>query len=85
MDQERADIGRRVPCASDVRHALRQQGVSQKGAPIAYSDFRAKVAADAVKEVAIAPDRITGELKSGERFTANAVPDPQLSALLDAL
>jgi cell division protease FtsH len=60
------------------------KGASQKGTPIAYSDFRAKVGADAVKEVAIAPDRITGELKNGERFSANAVPDPQLSALLDA-
>jgi cell division protease FtsH len=38
------------------------KGVSQKGAPMAYSDFRAKVRADAVKEVAVAPDRITGEL-----------------------
>src|SRR6478609_2548262 len=60
------------------------KGVTQKGTPIAYSDFRAKVGADAVKEVAIAPDRISGEFKNGERFTANAVPDPQLSALLDA-
>ncbi len=60
------------------------KGASQKGAAMAYSEFRARVASGAVKEVAIAPDRITGELKTGERFTAYAVPDPQLTSLLDA-
>jgi len=60
------------------------QGVTQKGSAIAYSEFRSKVAADAVKDVAIAQDRITGTLKNDEKFTTFSVPDPQLTALLDA-
>jgi preprotein translocase subunit SecG len=59
------------------------KGVGQKGTAIAYSDFRDKVAADAVKEVSIAPDRISGLLKNDQRFTAYAVPDPTLPALLN--
>jgi len=59
------------------------QGVTQKGTAIAYSEFREKVAADAVKDVAIAQDRITGTLKNDEKFTTYSVPDPQLTALLD--
>lgn len=59
------------------------KGMNTKGTAIAYSDFRAKVASDAVKEVAIAPDRISGVMKNDQRFTAYAVPDPQLTALLD--
>jgi cell division protease FtsH len=59
------------------------KGAAQKGTAMAYSEFRAKVAADAVKDVAIAPDRITGTLKNDEKFTAYAVPDPQLTVLLD--
>jgi len=59
------------------------KGVGQKGTAIAYSDFRDKVAADQVKEVAIAPDRITGVLKNDQRFTAYAVSDPTLPALLN--
>ena len=59
------------------------KGVGQKGTAIAYSDFREKVAADQVKEVAIAPDRISGVLKNDQRFTAYAVPDPTLPALLN--
>ncbi|MBO9579354.1 MAG: ATP-dependent zinc metalloprotease FtsH [Sphingobium sp.] len=60
------------------------KGVSQKGTPIMYSEFKAKVIADNVKEVAIAPDRITGEFKNGDKFTANAVKDDKLPELLDA-
>ncbi|MBO9670169.1 MAG: ATP-dependent zinc metalloprotease FtsH [Sphingobium sp.] len=60
------------------------KGVSQKGTPMMYSEFKAKVSADSVKEVAIAPDRITGELKNGEKFTAYAVRDDKLPELLDA-
>jgi len=59
------------------------KGVGQKGTAIAYSDFRDKVAADQVKEVAIAPDRISGVLKNDQRFTAYAVSDPTLPALLN--
>ncbi|MBB5986266.1 ATP-dependent zinc metalloprotease FtsH [Sphingobium lignivorans] len=54
-----------------------------KGTAIAYSDFRSRVEAGAVKEVAIAPDRITGVLKNDQRFTTYTVPDPQLTTLLD--
>jgi cell division protease FtsH len=59
------------------------KGVSQKGAAIDYSEFKGKVAGDNVKQVAIGPDRITGEFKNGEKFTTYAVPDPQLTGLLD--
>ncbi|HWJ69361.1 MAG TPA: ATP-dependent zinc metalloprotease FtsH [Sphingobium sp.] len=59
------------------------KGVGQKGTAIAYSDFRDKVAANSVKEVSIAPDRINGILKNDQRFTAYAVPDPSLPALLN--
>ncbi len=59
------------------------KSTATKGTAIAYSDFRAKVESDAVKEVAIAPDRITGVLKNDQRFTAYAVPDPALPALLN--
>jgi len=59
------------------------KGVGQKGTAIAYSDFRDKVAADTVKEVSIGPDRISGVLKNDQRFTAYAVPDPSLPALLN--
>ncbi len=60
------------------------KSVAQKGTTMAYSEFRAKVVGDNVKEVAIGPDRISGILKNDERFTSFAVPDPQLTALLDA-
>jgi cell division protease FtsH len=59
------------------------KSAATKGTAIAYSDFREKVASGAVKEVAIAPDRVSGLLDNGQRFTAYAVPDPQLTTLLD--
>ena len=49
--------------------------VGAKGTAIAYSDFREKVANGSVKEVAISPDRVTGVLDNGQRFTAFAVPE----------
>jgi cell division protease FtsH len=60
------------------------QTASSKGTAIAYSDFRQKVETDAVKEVAIGPDRIVGVLKDDQRFTTNAVKDEKLLELLDA-
>src|SRR3546814_13833499 len=45
---------------------------SSAGAGIAYSEFRAKVQEGQVKDVAIAADRISGTLTSGQEF--NTVP-----------
>ena len=59
------------------------KGMSQKGTAIAYSDFREKVISDQVKDVAISTDRVSGTLKNDQKFTAYAVPDPSLPALLD--
>ncbi len=59
------------------------RGAATKGTPIAYSEFRNKVTSGAVKEVAISADRVSGVFDNGQRFTAYAVPDPQLTALLD--
>ncbi|MCE7798766.1 ATP-dependent zinc metalloprotease FtsH [Sphingobium sufflavum] len=56
---------------------------TQGGTTIAYSDFRQKVANGAVKEVAIAPDRITGTLDNAQRFSTVPVADPGLTTLLD--
>ena len=53
------------------------------GTSIAYSDFRQKVASGTVKDVSIAPDRITGTLDNGQRFSAIPVADPELTKLLD--
>ncbi|HEY9090831.1 ATP-dependent zinc metalloprotease FtsH [Parasphingorhabdus sp.] len=51
---------------------------------ISYSSFRAKVAEGSVKSVAIAPDRITGELTNGDKFATTPVgSDPSLVNLLD--
>jgi cell division protease FtsH len=55
---------------------------SAKG--MSYSSFREKVAAGEVKSVSIAPDRITGELNGGEKFSTIPVPnDGSLQTLLD--
>lgn len=59
------------------------RSASTKGTAIAYSDFREKVVSGSVKEVAISSDRVSGVLDNGQRFTAYAVPDPQLTTLLD--
>ncbi|MFZ1741242.1 MAG: ATP-dependent metallopeptidase FtsH/Yme1/Tma family protein, partial [Pontixanthobacter sp.] len=49
-----------------------------------YSSFRGKVAEGSVESVEIAPDKITGKLKSGELFTAIPVGnDASLTKLLD--
>ena len=39
------------------------------GNQLRYSDFRAKVAEGSVREVQIAPDRITGTLKNDQTFS----------------
>ncbi|AKM10909.1 ATP-dependent zinc metalloprotease FtsH [Croceicoccus naphthovorans] len=53
------------------------------GATIAYSDFREKVAEGSVREVQIAPDRITGTLKNDQTFSTVPVgADPELTTLL---
>ena len=53
------------------------------GTGIAYSEFRQKVQDGQVKEVAVAPDRITGTLTNDQRFSTTPVTDPGLPALLD--
>ncbi|MEH6757891.1 MAG: ATP-dependent zinc metalloprotease FtsH [Parasphingorhabdus sp.] len=51
---------------------------------ISYSSFRAKIAEGSVKTVAIAPDRITGQLTNGDKFSTTPVGnDPTLVKLLD--
>ncbi|SMQ69469.1 membrane protease FtsH catalytic subunit [Altererythrobacter xiamenensis] len=56
----------------------------QPGTQIGYSDFRDKVAEGSVKEVEIAPDKITGVMKNDERFTTVPVAnDTELTKLLD--
>ena len=51
---------------------------------ISYSSFRAKVAEGSVKSVAIAPDKITGEMTNGDKFATTPVgSDPSLVNLLD--
>lgn len=55
----------------------------QAGAPLAYSEFRAKVQDGAVKDVVLSDDRVSGTLANGERFTANVVRDPELLKLLN--
>src|SRR3546814_6811223 len=56
---------------------------SSAGAGIAYSEFRAKVQEGQVKDVAIAADRISGTLTSGQKFSTVPVNDPGLTGLLD--
>ena len=41
---------------------------SDAGSAISYSSFRNKVEEGSVKSVAIAPDKITGELTNGDTF-----------------
>jgi len=52
------------------------------GNPIAYSDFRAKVAEGTVADVQVSADQITGHFKNGDRFSTVPIPDdttlPQL-------
>ena len=54
------------------------------GSEIGYSAFRGQVEQGLVKDVAIAPDRITGTLKNGDTFTTTPVAsDTRLTELLD--
>ena len=54
------------------------------GSEIGYSDFRQQVEEGLVKDVTIAPDRITGTLKNGETFSTTPVAtDTRLTELLD--
>ncbi|MGK2911058.1 MAG: ATP-dependent zinc metalloprotease FtsH [Sphingobium sp.] len=53
------------------------------GTGIAYSEFRQKVQDGQVKEVAVAPDRITGTLTNDQKFSTVPVADPGLAGLLD--
>lgn len=51
---------------------------------ISYSSFREKIAEGSVKSVAIAPDKITGEMTNGDKFATTPVgSDPGLINLLD--
>ncbi len=59
------------------------RSASTAGTGIAYSEFRSKVAEGQVKDVAIAPDRISGTLSGGQKFTTVPVNDPGLTGLLD--
>ncbi len=53
------------------------------GTMIPYSDFRASVAQDNVREVQVGPDRITGTLKNDQQFATVPVPgDVELTKLL---
>lgn len=53
------------------------------GTMIPYSDFRANVAQDNVRDVQVGPDRITGTLKNDQQFTTVPVPgDVELTKLL---
>lgn len=59
-------------------------GSSESGQGISYSSFREQVASGQVKSVAIAPDKISGKLQSGESFVTVPVPDDgTLYQLLD--
>ena len=51
---------------------------------LGYSDFKAKVAEGSVREVAIAPEVITGTLKNNQSFSTRPVGDASgLTKLLD--
>ncbi|KUR72308.1 cell division protein FtsH [Novosphingobium fuchskuhlense] len=53
------------------------------GTVIPYSDFRASVVQDNVREVQVGPDRITGTLKNDQQFATVPVPgDAELTKLL---
>ena len=59
-----------------------ERGATQ-GTQIRYSDFREQIAEGSVREVQIAPDRISGTLKNDQPFTTTPVPgDAGLTELL---
>jgi cell division protease FtsH len=58
-------------------------GQTAAGSSIAYSDFRSKVSEGLVKDVQIAPERITGTLKNGDSFsTVPVANDTTLTQLM---
>ncbi|MBK5264502.1 MAG: ATP-dependent metallopeptidase FtsH/Yme1/Tma family protein, partial [Alphaproteobacteria bacterium] len=59
------------------------RSVSPAGDSIAYSEFRQKVQQGEVKEISIAPDRISGTLTDNKTFNTIPVSDPGLASLLD--
>ena len=59
-------------------------GAKAPGQAIRYSEFRQKVADGTVRDVQIAPERITGTLTDGKQFsTVPVTGDTTLTALLD--
>jgi cell division protease FtsH len=59
-------------------------GSGETAQGMSYSSFRDKVSSGEIKSVAIAPDRITGELENGERFaTVPVTSDTGLYTLLE--
>ncbi len=59
-------------------------GAAQQGTPLAYSDFRAKIAEGSVERVQIGTDRITGVLKNKDVFsTVPVANDTDLPKLLE--
>ncbi|MEO8722105.1 MAG: ATP-dependent zinc metalloprotease FtsH, partial [Sphingobium sp.] len=59
------------------------RSATASGTGIAYSEFRSKVQDGQVKEVAIAPDRISGILNNNQKFSTVPVNDPNLPSLLN--
>ncbi|MCF8707734.1 ATP-dependent zinc metalloprotease FtsH [Rhizorhapis sp. SPR117] len=59
------------------------RSVSPAGDSIAYSEFREKVQQGEVKEISIAPDRISGTFTDNKTFNTIPVSDPGLANLLD--
>jgi cell division protease FtsH len=58
-------------------------GSTTGGTPVAYSDFKTKVAEGSVRSVVISETRITGEYTNGEAFSTNPIRDPDLTKLLN--
>src|SRR3546814_1107055 len=54
------------------------KSVAPAGSSIAYSEFRQKVQEGSVKEISIAPDRISGTFTNNETFSTVPVSDPGL-------
>ena len=54
------------------------------GSAMSYSSFRDKVEEGSVKSVSIAPDKITGEMTNGDKFSTTPIGnDPSLVKMLD--
>src|SRR3546814_5701261 len=82
-------INRAMICAGVIVALLLFVSIfdSKSGAPagssIAYSEFRQKVQEGSLKEISIAPDRISGTFTNNETFSTVPVSDPGLANLLD--